>query len=69
MIRPIKDTSDPNHFLKPEATRKHISDNGLMFEDLKKELPKLKSQKESTEEYELEFTKDRENKRILKGTM
>eukprot|EP00957_Ditylum_brightwellii_P162654 12385955-Ditylum_brightwellii.AAC.1 len=43
MTRPIKDTSDPNHSLKPEAIRKHITDNGLAFEDLKKELPKLKS--------------------------
>eukprot|EP00957_Ditylum_brightwellii_P090066 6859037-Ditylum_brightwellii.AAC.1 len=40
---PIRDTSDLNLFLKPEATRKYISDNVLMFEDLKKELPKSKS--------------------------
>eukprot|EP00957_Ditylum_brightwellii_P123021 9379923-Ditylum_brightwellii.AAC.1 len=66
MICHIKDTSDPNHFLMPETTRKHISDNGLMFEDLKKESPKLKSQKETTEEYDLDCAKDRGNKIPLK---
>eukprot|EP00957_Ditylum_brightwellii_P103077 7855127-Ditylum_brightwellii.AAC.1 len=49
MLHPIKDTSDPNHSLKPEATKKYISDNGLTFEDLKKELPKLKESKETAE--------------------
>eukprot|EP00957_Ditylum_brightwellii_P040300 3049718-Ditylum_brightwellii.AAC.1 len=43
MLHLIKDTSDPNNSLKPEATRKQISDDGLIFEDLKKELSKLKS--------------------------
>lgn len=38
----IKDTSDPNHVLKHEAAMKHISDNGLIFEDLKKKLSMMK---------------------------
>eukprot|EP00957_Ditylum_brightwellii_P078733 5986484-Ditylum_brightwellii.AAC.2 len=69
MLSPIKDTSDPNHFLKPKAIRKHISDNGLAFEGLKKEPPKLKSQEEMAEEYDLDCAKDRENRKPLKGTM
>eukprot|EP00957_Ditylum_brightwellii_P063074 4788015-Ditylum_brightwellii.AAC.1 len=66
MLHPIKGVSDLNHFLEHEATRKHIFDHGFMFEDLKKELPKLKSQKVTTEEYDLDCAKDRKNQKSSK---
>ena len=39
MLRPEKDPSDQNHYIKPELTRKFISDHHLSFEDIENELP------------------------------
>ena len=69
MPRPVKDPSDKKHFLKPEVTRQYIIDNKLGFEDLKKELPALKGTPDTSAEYLADVAKDKENKKVWKGTM
>ena len=69
MLRPVKDPSDRNHYLKPELTRKFIRDHHLSFEDIKKELPKLKSKFDPNAAFKDDVAFDKENKAILKGPM
>ena len=69
MLRPVKDPQDPNHFLKAEYVREHINDKKLSFEDLKKELPKLKSRSDTSAEFNADKERDKKNGKILKGPM
>ena len=61
MLRPVKDPQDPNHFLKAEYVREHINDKKLSFEDLKKELPKLKGRSDTSAEFNADKERDKQN--------
>ena len=67
MIRPVKDLDRPDHFMKPEAAMKHTIDKKLILDDLKKELPSLKSRTDTRDEHTEDVKKYQEHAGIWRG--
>ena len=60
MLRPLKDRSSPNYFVKLEHTRLVIADECYSFEDSKVELPPPKIRPDKC------MLKDKENNKVFK---
>ena len=67
MTRPVLDPANKGHCMKPEAARKHIIENDLSLEVLKLELPAMKSNPNTSKEYEEDKVKDRKHDKVWRG--